>query len=151
MSETVSARRLRLPAQPSSVAEFQSLAREAGMAFGFSPEALFRLELALEEVLVNVVNHAYRQQAEGWIELSCRAGETDELVFEVRDGGRPFDPLSLPEPEIGAQMSDRGVGGLGVFLLRKMADRVSYRRGDDQNILTLTFRRSAEAADHLPD
>ena len=151
MSETASARRLRLPAEPGSVAQFQSLAKEAGMACGFSPEALFRLELALEEVLVNIVNYAYLQKAEGWIALSYRVGEPDELIFEVRDGGRPFDPLSLDEPETGAQISDREVGGLGVFLVRKMADHVSYRRSDDQNILTLTFRGSAKAADGLRD
>ena len=146
MPEQAGVWRLRLPAVLESVDRFQDLAREAATACGFSPEALFRLELALEETLVNVVNYAYGEAGDGWVELSCSAGETGELTVEVTDGGRSFDPLSLPDPRTDATVAERPIGGLGVFLVRKMADSVSYRRSDDRNILTLTFRRPAEAA-----
>ena len=145
MPEQAGVWRLRLPAVLESVERFQGLAKEAATACGFSENALFRLELAVEETLVNVVNYAYGQTADGWIEMSCSAGEAGELTVEVSDRGRPFDPLALPDPKTDAAVSDRKVGGLGVFLVRKMADSVSYKRSDDRNILTLTFRRPAEA------
>ena len=146
MPEQAGVWRLRLPAVLESVERFQGLAMEAASACGFPPDVLFRVELALEEMLVNVVHYAYGQADDGWIELSCDVNEAGELTVEICDGGRSFDPLSLPDPKTDAPVSEREVGGLGVYLVRKMADGVSYRRSDDRNILTLTFRRPAEAA-----
>jgi len=57
------------------------------------------------------------------------------------DHGIPFDPFSLSEPSISPDLSDRKVGGLGVFFIREVADSIAYRRDGEVNVLTLTFNK----------
>jgi serine/threonine-protein kinase RsbW len=146
----------RLPAQPDSVREFKEKVKAVGLAMGFSEEVLFRIELALEEVLVNIVNYAYSEQEQpGWVDVECRAESATRLMLEVRDGGKPFNPLELEQPDTGLPVSERDIGGLGVFLTRKMADQLSYEREGGVNRLTLVFDSAktvngAEDSDHLP-
>ncbi len=59
-------------------------------------------------------------------------------MFEIADDGRAFDPLQAPVPDIGASLQDRAIGGLGIYLVRKTMDGVTYRRQDGRNVVTLT-------------
>ncbi len=61
-------------------------------------------------------------------------------MIEFRDQGIAFDPLSLPPPDLNSPLSERKIGGLGVFLIRKMINEVRYRRDGDQNVLTFFVR-----------
>ena len=74
-------------------------------------------------------------------EISYRKDGDTKLILEILDNGIPFDPLSLSEPDLTAHLSDRKVGGLGVFLIREMTDDVQYRRRGDANVLTLMFSK----------
>lgn len=98
----------------------------------------FNLRLALEEAVQNKVNYAY-PDGNGWLEA-----EADIVggvaVFVLADGGEPFDPLSLPDPRFDLPVSEMKVGGLGVYLYRKLMDEVSYRREEGKNVLTLKKR-----------
>ncbi|OPY87056.1 MAG: Serine/threonine-protein kinase BtrW [Smithella sp. PtaU1.Bin162] len=105
---------------------------------GLSPAILSRIELVAEEALVNVFMHAYNQ-FEGNVEVHCPLRDDHSFTFEIRDEGISFDPLSLTEPDRNMPLDERRIGGMGVFLIRKMADQVQYRREGNSNILTLTF------------
>jgi len=94
------------------------------------------LELAAEEALVNVYTYAYRQ-GEGKVTLDCRCRRARGLVLEIRDRGRAFDPLESRPPELDLDIEQRDVGGLGIFMLRQLVDRVGYRRSRGRNVLTL--------------
>lgn len=131
---------MRLPAAMNSVELFQDMVRRAGGACGFGDHLLLRVELAVEELLVNVVNYAYPPGSAGWIEVDCEAGGTGELVVTIRDGGRPFNPLEVAAPEIDAALNQREVGGLGVLLVRKMADDIRYEQRGETNVITLRFK-----------
>ncbi|MCD6305606.1 MAG: ATP-binding protein [Deltaproteobacteria bacterium] len=96
-----------------------------------------KIELAVEEVLVNIFSYAY-PDAEGPVSIACQTAN-DRLIIEIRDIGVPFNILEVPNPDVGAQLSERQIGGLGAFFVRKIADEVHYRREEDQNVLVLIF------------
>lgn len=108
-------------------------AREQGMP----SKRIREIELALEEVLVNVCRYAYPEDI-GDVEVTCTVDAHQRFIIDIVDGGIPFDPLSLEAPDLTADLDSRQVGGLGVFLVRRLMDEVSYRREDDQNILQVT-------------
>lgn len=98
--------------------------------------------MAAEEILVNVIRYAYPGGGPGEVEIRGRADSGDGVTLEFEDNGEPFDPTSLPQPDLNLSVSDREVGGLGVFLVRKMVNEIRYRREGDRNILTFVVRKS---------
>jgi anti-sigma regulatory factor (Ser/Thr protein kinase) len=98
---------------------------------------IFKLTLALEEAVANVINHAFAETPPPHrIEVEL-AIEHDRVSAQVIDNGRPFDPSAAPEPETNLPLEQRDPGGLGIRLIRRMMDRVDYRRIDGENRLQL--------------
>jgi len=107
---------------------------------GFPPEKIRTLELALEEVLVNIIKYAYRDDdSTGSIEITCTCSPARDLVIEVVDSGVPFDIFSVPDPDVSVDMEERRIGGLGIFLVKKLMDDDRYRRENNRNRLTLVI------------
>ncbi len=109
---------------------------------GFSKKRISDIQLATEEALLNIFQYAYPGEHKGEVEVSCEMQSDSELNIRILDTGIPFDILSLSEPELSCPLPDRKVGGLGCYLIRKMADEVHYRRQGDTNILTLLVHKS---------
>jgi serine/threonine-protein kinase RsbW len=110
---------------------------------GAPPKTVYLAQLALEELITNCIKYAYDDAAEHTIavELAMEPSPTGpELRMTVIDDGRPFDPLQAPPPDLTAKAEDRQIGGLGLFLLREMADNIAYERRDGTNRTTLTQR-----------
>jgi serine/threonine-protein kinase RsbW len=123
------------PAKLENLEKMFAFIRDASSRQGFDDQMANKIQIACEEALVNVINYAYPDK-QGELELVCVNG-TDGLTITISDSGIPFDPLSLPEPDIHAPMEQRRVGGLGVFMMRKIMNSVTYRREGERNILTL--------------
>jgi anti-sigma regulatory factor (Ser/Thr protein kinase) len=102
-------------------------------------EARYAFELALEEFVMNVVMHGQTAAATKtiWLELDEDPGQI-RMVFE--DDCAAFDPTSLATPDTSLGVDERGIGGLGIHLVREMMDGVDYVRADGRNRLTLTKR-----------
>ena len=96
-----------------------------------------RVNLAIEEAVVNVMNYAYPDGKRATILLEVVADD-DTLTFELRDDGRPFDPTQVAEVDITLPASQRTVGGLGIHLVRQYMDTIRYERVGNQNVLTMT-------------
>ena len=100
----------------------------------------FQVNLALEELWINVVNHGHDggfHKVE--IELTS---EAEAVTIEITDDGKPFDPLNdAPVPDVMGSLDDRPVGGLGIHLVRTMMDKVRYKREERRNHLILVKRR----------
>jgi len=71
--------------------------------------------------------------------MQCALKGRKKFVIEIRDKGIPFDSLSHPDPDITADIGNRETGGLGIFLIKKVADEVRYSRNGDMNVLTIVF------------
>lgn len=109
--------------------------------FGLDTQKKFGLQLAVEEAFVNICHYAY-QSGSGAVFITC-AAEGDAMALEISDNGSPFDLLSLDAPDLTTNIMDRQVGGLGVHFIRKLSDKVSYRRHNGQNILRMVFHRTS--------
>lgn len=103
---------------------------------GFTGEALSEVRLASEEALVNVINYAY-QGGQGNVTVSCGEAGAGGIKIEISDAGVPFDPLSRPAPDTTLPMEQRKIGGLGILMIRKSMDEVTYRRENGRNILMM--------------
>jgi serine/threonine-protein kinase RsbW len=95
-------------------------------------KVVFAADTALEELLQNVVDYSGAHEVRLWF-----AVEGGELRLELADDGRPFNPLAIGQPDLGTSFELRPEGGLGVFLARKMMDRVGYEHRDGCNHLSL--------------
>jgi serine/threonine-protein kinase RsbW len=116
----------------------------------FPIQRIREIELAVEETLVNIFSYAY-PDTRGTVSIACRIGEDQRLIVEISDNGIPFNALDVPDPDRTAAISDRRVGGLGVFFVKEMADNAQYRLEKGRNILTLVFdkrRRGAKRQEH---
>jgi len=125
-----------LPAKLENLDAMVGFIGEGAENQGFVQKTIHQIHLACEEALVNVIHYAY-PDGNGDIELTYDLNEEKGFVIEIIDRGVPFDPLSLPEPDIGASIEDRKIGGLGVYMMRNIMDEVRYKREGDRNILAL--------------
>lgn len=113
--------------------------RDGAQAAGLDARAVHQLMVAVEEPLMNVISYAY-PHGNGDVEITQGREEGRGFVIQVIDTGVAFDPLSAPEPDVNAPLEERKMGGLGIYMMRRMMDEVSYRREQDRNILTLAKR-----------
>lgn len=132
---------VRAPATRESLRGLLRLVSDFAAAHRF-PEARIReIELATEEALLNILDHAYPGDARGDIEVRCERLDDSGLRIRITDAGIPFDPLSLPDPDMACPPTERNPGGLGVFLIRRMVDGIRYHRSGDRNVLTFVARK----------
>lgn len=99
-----------------------------------------KIVIALDEIMSNVCRYAYHDGAPGKVSISVTetpepGGESVRVVIE--DTGMPFNPLRHADPDISADIDHRGIGGLGILMVKKMMDDVSYEYADGRNILTV--------------
>jgi anti-sigma regulatory factor (Ser/Thr protein kinase) len=128
------------PAEESLLPRITAFALEAAGRAGLSPARRPHLELAVEEVFVNICRYAY-QRPSG--QVSLRLEETREAVrLTFIDRGRPFDPLDREAPDLAAGVGERPVGGLGLFLVMRLMKETVYRRDGDLNILRLELAKT---------
>ena len=98
---------------------------------------LDEINLAVEEAIVNVIDYAYPDGVEGEAVINVNE-ENGFIKFVIKDKGKPFDPTQVKEADTTLGVEDREIGGLGIFLVRKIMDNVQYERtADGQNVLTL--------------
>jgi serine/threonine-protein kinase RsbW len=107
-------------------------------------DAMFDLNLVLEEIFTNVVFHGYRDGGEHavYVGLALQGGT---VSLTVEDDGVPFNPLDVPDVDVTAPIGERSIGGLGIHLVRKLMDRVEYARERNRNRLVVTKRVSGIA------
>ncbi len=130
---------IRLPAVLDNLERLISFITAFAGKHGYSAAELRRIELAVEEVLVNICRYAYPPEKRGDIIITCSAtGEA--YTIEIIDTGVPFDCSNETCPDLKAKLCDRKPGGLGIYLMHKMVDEVTYSREGDRNILTLVYR-----------
>jgi serine/threonine-protein kinase RsbW len=125
-----------LPARLENLQVLMKAVKETAAAAGLAPERVFRLELALEEALVNIIKYAY-EGGEGEIRISCASDDHGTFVTEITDNGHPFEMNAVPPPDLASGVGERRIGGLGIHLMKSLMDEVSYRREEEKNVLSL--------------
>jgi anti-sigma regulatory factor (Ser/Thr protein kinase) len=125
-----------VPGSASGIRKAGEALGEFAAALGLGSEALWPFRVALDEVLANIVGHAYAGGPSGAIELEFHM-QAGVLRLTVLDDGAPFDPLGAPPPDLSAPLARRAPGGLGIALVRALMDSVAYERRGGRNRLVL--------------
>ena len=126
---------LRIPAKLEGMDLILSFVSYLLDSHGCSPQARTQLRMAMEELYVNVTLYAYPDR-DGWAEI--RGSVVDgTATFVLIDGGKPFNPLEKDDPDIMLSGEERGIGGLGIFMVKTMVDEVEYEYLDNCNQMTL--------------
>ncbi len=107
---------------------------------GFGPEAVLDTQLAVEEAITNVIVHGYKQKGNE-IRIACQVID-GAIEIRITDSAPPFNPLSLPTPDLDSDVNERRIGGLGIYLIRRVMDGVEYAYEGGNNIFTLTKKRT---------
>ena len=138
MSATLS---LKVETRHDELDRITAAVEDFGEQESWSPALIFRVNLVLEELGLNVMDYGYD---DGIHEFEIvLTSEPDTLTIEIIDDGRPFDPLSdTPPPVLEGSIEDRPIGGLGVHLVRELMDEASYRRENGMNKVTLVKHKS---------
>jgi anti-sigma regulatory factor (Ser/Thr protein kinase) len=110
--------------------------REFGQRHGLASKVIHDLNLAMEEILTNIISYGYTDNREHEVKVRLSA-QLGEVSVEIEDDGQPFNPLEAPEPDITKPLEERKIGGLGIHLVRKLMDSLEYKRQGARNLLTI--------------
>ncbi|MEI8185437.1 MAG: ATP-binding protein [Chlorobiaceae bacterium] len=124
-------------AQVDRLAEIAQFVDACAEHFQLDAAKTFGLQVAVEEIFVNICSYAYPDE-EGVVSIIA-GREDDALVLEIADNGIPFNIMLLPDPDTSLDISDRNIGGLGGYFVRRLTDNVTYRRDDGKNILKISM------------
>jgi serine/threonine-protein kinase RsbW len=130
--------KIRLPARMQSLETLIQFVSLCARHHGFPTKRVHQIEISVEEALVNIFHYGYPEKV-GDVEVSCRIDARLRFITEISDQGLPFDLLSVQTPVLGEDVADRPVGGLGVYMIRRLVDEVKYRRQGANNIVTFIF------------
>lgn len=103
------------------------------------------MRVAVDEACANIVQHAYAGMVPGDMVIRCEVqGET--FTIRIRDWGRAFDPDQVEVPNIKGPLEDRGLGGLGLFMIRQLMDRATYRSDPNHGNELVMVKRTRGAS-----
>lgn len=135
------------PATDEALADVNSFVETRLEEAGCSPKNQMKIMIALEELFVNVAHYAYSgadaqsghdgqnvQDGKVAIDLDFEGGD---MILSLKDSGRPFNPLEKADPDVTLSAEERNIGGLGIFMVKKSMDEVSYRYEEGCNIITI--------------
>ena len=126
-----------IEAESGNLSQVLSFIEEHLESIGCSPKVQMQITVAAEEIFVNIANYAYNPNV-GRVTVRVEATEDPiAIIITFMDNGKPFDPTKREDPDVSLSAKDRSVGGLGIFMTKKMMDDVSYEYLDGKNILTL--------------
>ena len=104
---------------------------------GCSMKVMMQIEIAVEEIYVNIVHYAYNPEI-GKATIRCEVTEDPmQVIIQFMDSGVPFDPLAKEDADITLSAEERQIGGLGIFMVKKSMDEVSYEYKEGKNVLTI--------------
>lgn len=128
------------PAKFEYLDEIREFVAQVAKQGGFSDKDIYSLQLASDEAASNIIEHAYEGIADATLDITCDM-QADAIVITMRDQGASFDPSKAKQPDLKAELSERQIGGLGVYLMRKLMDELRYESKGKNNTLTMIKRK----------
>jgi anti-sigma regulatory factor (Ser/Thr protein kinase) len=140
---------LRVPSRTEYLAAVRDVTRRMAVLAGFDGAQADQLALAVDEAATNVIEHAYHGAANRRVELRFD-DRADELRVEVVDDGEAVDPRSVPEVDLRRYASERRTGGLGMHLMGRIMDSVTFRRRAGGTVCCMVKRRPSAGSGAAP-
>ena len=132
-------RRFEIPNRIEALAGLARNLEKFGRAHAVPVAVLNDLNVALDEIVANVISHGYTDTAEHAIVVEVTVAD-GAVAIEVTDDGIAFDPLAAPAPDLRGSLRERRIGGVGIHFLKHLTDDCCYRRADGKNHLRITRR-----------
>lgn len=121
----------------SEIERLSKAVAEFGEKNNLSSEVIYDVRLALEEVVSNIINYGFEDNYEHQISIEMNLqGET--LTMKIKDDGKPFNPLEVKSTNLDKPFDEREIGGMGIYIVRKLMDKILYKREEGNNVLQLT-------------
>jgi len=136
--------RVSLSPRLSAVRGLAQMVEEFGDANKLPDQQVYLINLALDELITNMVSYGLRGVARPKIEVGLQVHETS-LILSIVDNGQKFDPTEATNPDVSSPVAERPVGGLGLHLIKTFADRMQYEYTGGKNRLTLEHDLTPEA------
>lgn len=137
-------RTLTLEASLEALGAISEFVVEQARAVGLDEHAVWEVQLATDEAATNIIQHSYAKQPGS---LTVTTNVVDgSFEIRLRDHGKPFNPDDIPEPDLVSPLEERKTGGLGLYLMRKLMDRVHFEFKDGENFLIMA--KQIAQADH---
>lgn len=128
-----------MAATAASLRPAMEFVRKGALEANLPDARIGELELLLEEVFTNVCRHAYPDGMQGVVAITYSVPGPGELSVEVADQGTEFNPLMAAPPDLTSNLESRSIGGLGIFLVKTLANSLAYRRERGWNRLTFAI------------
>ncbi|MEK6553562.1 MAG: ATP-binding protein [Bacteroidota bacterium] len=116
---------LLIKSKTDNLAVIRDFIKSAADQSGFSEDTVGKIILAVDEACTNIIKHAYKNSPEGNIFIKIKFNDP-KFSISITDEGSHFDPNKVPEPNLREYYKEKRVGGLGVFLIKKLMDEVNY-------------------------
>lgn len=136
-------KRITVPAETAQLEGVNAFIDDILDGCGCPAKVRLQVELAVEEIFVNIASYAYHPER-GETEVCVDThGDPPTVTITFLDHGKPFNPLDRPDADVTLPVEERGIGGLGILLVKKNMDDVTYSYENGKNILTITKRLEA--------
>lgn len=123
-----------------SLNEIRQFIAEAAQEAGLDPQGVYAMQLAVDEACCNIIDHAYGGEDRGLIDCQVDV-RSDGLMVTLIDQGRSFDPAKIPPPAIGKPLKEVKPRGVGLFLIKKMVDKLEYHASTGQGNVMHLFKK----------
>lgn len=134
------------PAALDQLEPVQKFVLEQLKEYSYSERVRAQLDVAVEEIFVNIAHYAYPPDQPGWARIRCHVDQPPpRITIQFMDRGVPFNPLKKKDADITLSAEQRQIGGLGILMVKRSMDQVHYAYEDGQNILTLVKNLEATA------
>ena len=129
---------LKITATLENMEKVQAFVQEKLDKYSVSEKIKAQIDIAVEEIFVNIAHYAYNPNV-GEAVISCNIEEGDSAVVEIsfEDWGKPFNPLEKEDADITLSAEEREIGGLGIYMVKQMMEKVDYKYEDNKNIFTI--------------
>ncbi len=139
-------RELTVKSSTDNLAEIRKFVEESAEESGFSADVVKKISLSVDEACTNVIKHAYKYSPERDITVNTKL-ENSKFIITITDSGDKFDPNLVPEPNLREYHKKRKVGGLGMFLMKKLMDEVRYNTisGQQNQVILVKYLAQSNA------
>jgi serine/threonine-protein kinase RsbW len=129
--------------QYGAIEQARKFVARAAEAAGLGNQAVFHVQLAVDEACTNIIEHAYEESDKGSISVTCSTEFIQGAPFfliRLEDQGKPFDPARIPAPKLTSNPDELKIGGLGMHFMRKLMDKIEYHFHAGRNELVMYKR-----------
>lgn len=128
-----------LPAKVEYLQQVVDFVSDIARQQGINSDKITNMQVVVEEIFVNICRYSYEDNNLG-IQMRCWADDNNFFNIEMIDWGQPFNILNSENPDITMDIESRKIGGLGIWIVKNLTDKIKYSRIDDKNVLEVSFK-----------